>query len=215
LSIRYGIVTPYTSYLVTEEMPLGEAERARIAGEQFNDMATQPAAPAYGQQAVEKAAEQGALSGADSAAELPVEAASSVRIVGSRAFVLADGVWIDTAFDPEAMQTEKVAFLSDDYFALAAARPELAAAFALGERVIALSDGVAYEVVGSGEPADSLDIPPTPTPATEPDVFPQATPVSPDQPSVPGTFPCVAGLIPLTVLPFAMLLVHLLRRLIA
>ena len=36
LSIRYGIVTPYTSYLVTEEMALGAEAQDRIAGETYN-----------------------------------------------------------------------------------------------------------------------------------------------------------------------------------
>ena len=45
------------------------------------------------------------------------------------------------------METTTVEFLSDEYFALLASNPDLAEAFALGDRVIAFSDGVAYEVV--------------------------------------------------------------------
>jgi Ca-activated chloride channel homolog len=45
LSIRYGIVTPYTSYLVTEEMPLGAAEQERIAGEQYSQLQSAPLRP--------------------------------------------------------------------------------------------------------------------------------------------------------------------------
>ncbi len=47
LSIRYGIVTPYTSYLVTEEMPLGAAEQERIAGEQYSQLQAAPSAPVF------------------------------------------------------------------------------------------------------------------------------------------------------------------------
>ena len=85
--------------------------------------------------------------------------------MGARTFVLIDGVWTDTGFDPQAMQTVKIGFLSDDYFALAASRAELGAAFALGSRVIALSDGVAYEVVEDASLVTTpVEIPPTRTP---------------------------------------------------
>ena len=207
LSIRYGIVTPYTSYLVTEEMPLGAAEQERIARDQYNQLSTMPAAPASGQEAVEKAADESALAGAQAAAPNSSEAVETVRIVGSRTFVLSEGAWVDTTFDPTKMKTVKVAFLSNDYFALVDSRPELAAAFALGTKVIALSSGVAYEVVEEGASVKPVDIPPT-KPVDRPPVEtqpsgPVSTPVvaSPDTPTVPGTMPCASGLLSLVCLP--------------
>jgi Ca-activated chloride channel family protein len=199
LSIRYGIVTPYTSYLVTESMPLGAAEQERIAKEAFQDLAGAPA-ETTGQGAVERAADQGALQEADSAAAPPAEAAQTVRILGARTFVFADGVWTDTGFDPSRMQTVKVPFLSKDYFALAAARPELGVAFALGKRVIALADGVVYEVVEAGASGDQIQALPTYTPAAEPAPGnpPTPEPVTPASPGArsPGGIPCLGGLLP-------------------
>ncbi|MBA4379296.1 MAG: hypothetical protein C0393_01165 [Anaerolinea sp.] len=200
LSIRYGIVTPYTSYLVTEEMSLGAAEQQRIANEQYSQMATAPAAPAFGATAVQKASDQGALAGAESAAAPSAEAAEVVKIVGSRTFVLSEGVWVDTAFDPDTMQTTKVAFISDDYFALADSRPELAAAFALGLRVIALSDSMAYEVVDSDTPTAPIQIPPTLTPKS-------STTYSSDTPTPASpAFPCASGF--LALLPVGVILLR-------
>ncbi|HBG74225.1 MAG: hypothetical protein A2X25_03710 [Chloroflexi bacterium GWB2_49_20] len=200
LSIRYGIVTPYTSYLVTEDMPLGAAEQQRIANDQYSTMATAPAEPAYGAPAVDKAAEQGQMAGADSAIAPSENIADVVKIVGARTFVNSNGIWMDTSFDPEKMQTIRVSFLSDDYFALSAARPELAAAFALGSRVIVLSDGIAYEVVDSNETSQPVQIPPTLTPKTGTSIIPgdgtTSTPTS--------NLPCASGL--LAFLPFGMLL---------
>jgi Ca-activated chloride channel family protein len=203
LSIRYGIVTPYTSYLVTEPLALGEAEQQRIAAEQFDQFQAEAAAPASGQEAVEKAQAQGTLAGADSVAAPPSEAARSVKIVGARTFVFNGTVWTDTAFDPDKMETVKVAFLSADYFSLANSRPELAAAFALGQSVIAISDGIAYEILPEGEPTGPVDIPPTITPQSFP-VDPLATPsplpagpdeeTPPTQPA-PGMLPCASGLL--------------------
>lgn len=218
LSIRFGIVTPYTSYLVTEDMPLGAAEQDRIARDAYSDMQAQAAAPSSGQEAVEKAAGQGNLAEAEAPAAAPAESADRVRSVGPRTFVLSDGRWMDTAFDPDRMQTTRVAFLSEDYFALIAARPELAAAFALGPSVVAFADGIAYEVVADGSPVAPVDVPATQAP--EPEQGPErpatATPPAgrpdPTRPaegggqSVPvaaepaGTRGCLAGLLPLVLL---------------
>ena len=206
LSIRYGIVTPYTSYLVTEPMPLGEAGQSRIANQAFEELQSAPTAPSSGQEAVEKAADQGLMAGAQAPAAPDEQAAGRVKIVGSHTFVLNDQTWIDTAFDPDRMLTSKVAFLSEDYFALVQARPDLADAFALGSSVIALSEGVAYEVVPQEQAVEPLDIPlgdesPTqtpvePTPAQLPSDLP-GTDVGPADPA-PGL--CPSALLPLGLL---------------
>jgi Ca-activated chloride channel family protein len=210
LSIRYGIVTPYTSYLVTEPMILGEAGADRIAQQELSTIEAMPTAEAYGRAAVEKAAGQGALSGADSASIPPADVANTVRIIGARTFVLVGDTWTDTAFDPQSMQTVKVAFLSDDYFALSEGNPELAAAFALGLKVIALSGGVAYEVVDSGAKVEPLDLPTT---APEPDITRTPAP-RPTQAPAPGTMPCAGGLLPLVILPLGLALIGLYKKMV-
>jgi Ca-activated chloride channel family protein len=168
LSIRYGIVTPYTSYLVTEETPLGSAEQQRLAEDTFGKMLAMPTAAPSGQAAVQSSVDAGAMQGASNAPAVQGEAASSVRVVGSRTFVLSDGKWIDTAFDPDTMKTTQVKFLSTEYFNLAADHPELADAFALGEQVIALSNGTAYEVVAGETTSQPTNITPTPSSPIKP-----------------------------------------------
>lgn len=160
LSIRYGIVTPYTSYLVTEPMALGSHAQEGIANDAFEKLLSAPTVVS-GEEAVERAAAESAISEAEVPLVLTGDAADVVRTAGARTFRLVDGVWIDTAFDPDTMTTTKVPFLSDDYFALADARSDLADAFALGERVIALAGGVAYEVIGDDEIGDPI-VPPPP-----------------------------------------------------
>jgi Ca-activated chloride channel family protein len=158
LSVRYGIITPYTSFLIDEDDILTEEGRDE-AGEA---MRTATPAPAVGAPAAERAEKEGDLYDSESVGggeALPEEAAQVVRLVGSKTFLLQGGVWIDTAFDPSKMTTVKVGFGSDEYFDLLAARPEWGAYFALGARVILVAEGVAYEVVESrGGP---VDIPPT------------------------------------------------------
>lgn len=228
LSIRYGIVTPYTSYLITEPAPLGAAEQNRIAEEQFMELEAAPAASTYGRDAVEKAAAQGELAESDAVAVPVAEAVNVVRVIGSRTFLLTDGVWIDTAFDPDTMQTLKVAFLSDDFFALVESRSDLAAMFALGAKVIAISEGIAYEVVAVDAPADDIDIPPrnieddndaeknSVNPSLpevqpmEPEVKPEAEPdVEPELIPADRMLPCLGGLLPLFLFPFGILILVL------
>jgi Ca-activated chloride channel family protein len=207
LSIRYGIVTPYTSYLVSETNPLSAAERERIAVEQFNQLQSSPAAPASGQAAVEKAANLGEMEGAQAPAAPAQEIAQRIRVAGSRTFLFDGEKWIDTAFDPGQMQAIKVAFLSEDYFDLIAAQPDLAAAFALGQRVIALAGGKAYEVVPEEEFVAPVEIPltETPTAAAASTPAPDSSP-TPGQPtstpvsSAPAAGPCAAGLLPIGLL---------------
>jgi len=207
LSIRYGIVTPYTSYLVTDKVPLGEAEQQRLANETFGQIQAMPTAAPAGQAAVQSAADAGAMQGAGSAPELKGEASTTVRVLGSHTFVLSDGKWIDTAFDPDTMNATQIEFLSPDYFTLVAGNPELADAFSLGEQVIAISDSVVYEVVPSNTAVQHVSNTPISTPSS-PDV-PTTTPVSPIRPGqtptqVPPNQPsgiCGAGLIPLILIP--------------
>lgn len=212
LSIRYGIVTQYTSYLVTEEVPLGEAEHERIAGEQFDQMQTAPLAPSFGREAVEKADAEGALADAEAPIAPSQEIAEIVRIVGSRTYVLSNNIWVDTAFDPETMETQKVSFLSDEYFKLVELRSELAAGFALGTKVIAMSDGVAYEVVESTDDPDPINLPATFTPIpNKPGLIstqtinvlaPTKTPIDiSTQKPAPGMMPCAGGMFPLVFIP--------------
>ena len=162
LSIRYGIVTPYTSYLVTEPSPLGIEEQERIAAEQFNKFSDQAALPSFGKQAVEEAEGQSSLANADAVAAAPAEALGKVHTIGSHTFILSDGVWMDTMYDPERMEVIEIEFLSNEYFTLARNRPELAAAFALGSRVIVISGDEIYEVVEGPLSNDDADPQPPP-----------------------------------------------------
>jgi Ca-activated chloride channel family protein len=173
--------------LISDEDILTQTGREEAAEEY---MATPTMAPS-GAPAVEMAEEEKEMRSADSAAPPSAagegtgqeETGRTVRHVGAKTFVLEDGMWMDTAFDPEAMRTEKVGFGSEAYFELLAARPAWGDYLALGDRVIFVAGTggttVAYEiVVGEGEPIEALPMetaaPPEPTdepgdddPATE------------------------------------------------
>jgi hypothetical protein len=153
--------------------------------------ATAAPAPASGQGAVDRSSAEKALAGAQGAPAVIMppglggvstdeygNVISPVRYVGDKTFILSDGVWTDTTFDPDTMKTVQVSFGSDDYFALMASRPEWGRYFALGDHVIVLLEGTAYEVREGAAP-----------PVTPPASVTPATGASPGQTPIVGPTP--------------------------
>ncbi len=147
LSIRYGIVTPYTSYLVTEPPALGAVEQERLSTLTFGEMKGAAAAPSFGADAVQKAEGQNSLAQAESAPIITSDASQTIKNVGSRTFVLRDGIWTDTAYDPDTMVVKKIKFLSDGYFELSHSNPSLAACFSLGTQVLVVDGSSVIQIV--------------------------------------------------------------------
>ncbi len=154
LSIRHGIVTPYTSYLVTEPAPFGEDAIDVIAR---SAAATATPFAASGEESVTAADAAAELSTTDLAAAPGEQYRDIVVTAGGRTMRQLDGVWIDTTYDP-TMERVRVAFGSDDYFALATSSPTMASTLAVGQHVIVVADGVAYEIVDAGADSDELPI---------------------------------------------------------
>jgi hypothetical protein len=164
--VRFGIITPYTSYLAKEpELALTGEGRGDIVDREVHSGGG-AVAPASGAGAVDKSVGQEALRQADSAynntpipapvqggggtggaSESVVEDSGTlVKQVLDKAFVLQDETWIDTAYDSSKMSITKVAFASDVYFSLLGKYPNLSRYFALGQKVIVVLNGKAYEV---------------------------------------------------------------------
>jgi Ca-activated chloride channel family protein len=164
LSVRYGIITPYTSFLIEEDDILSQTARDQAASEiaaeaadlraSSSGAAAVGAADAFGNLAQAEApapmiAMPTMTAGGEFDEEAIAQAAAQnpIRTVGDKTFIQQNGIWTDTTFDPDTMETQKVVFLSDDYFALLDSSPALGEYFALGDRVIVVVDGTAYEVV--------------------------------------------------------------------
>jgi hypothetical protein len=72
----------------------------------------------------------------------------AIQAVGDRTFVWRNEKWVDTTYDPDVMdEPVQLPFLSDIYFTLLEAQPRVAEYYALGEAVIFVLDGIAYEIV--------------------------------------------------------------------
>jgi Ca-activated chloride channel homolog len=152
LATRFGIATPYTSFLV-EEPAAGVAPTPQVfglpspggAGDRRGGPAAAPTAleARSGAAAVQKAQEAAGLRESDA---VQGAGAETVRHVGDKTFVLKDGVWTDTAFDPAKMKAETIKFGSDRYFRLLTDTPAIGRYLALGDKVMIVIHGKAYSI---------------------------------------------------------------------
>ena len=151
LGTRYGIVTPYTSYLALEENRAKDVTRTalprRLGGLGGNVMAA-PSADlnaSTGRAAVLQSKKTREMLEAEQVST--TDSSSRVRSVAGKTFYLRDKIWTDAEFKPEARLPETVLkFGSDEYFALLKSKPAIAQFFALGEQVIVVLDGRIYRV---------------------------------------------------------------------
>ncbi len=156
LSKRYGIPTPYTSYLVEETGPavkhpapavwggLGGAEDLASAGSWMRGRSEKAPASAA-ELSVRESKTIGDLKRA-AVAPSPY-GGGAVRYVEGKTFRLAAGTWHDLALDDESgTPVVEVEFGSKEYFDLLQEHPDLAPYFALGQKVEVLSEGVTYRV---------------------------------------------------------------------
>ncbi len=178
LSTRYGVITPYTSFLIEEDDIIAQTGAPNLQAEA--EQALSAPAEVSGAAAVDRAAVEGSLSAAEAplpmatmvvsgdsgqaVAQVPVQSASR------RTFFLRGGVWVDSIYDGES-EPRVIPFASDAYFDLLNNQPELGEALALGEEIIVVIDGDAYRVTAQGDGAARPD-----TPQSEPQITEQATP---------------------------------------
>jgi Ca-activated chloride channel family protein len=181
LSLRFGIVTPYTSYLVEEPdtQPIREtldgggaqARPQNLASAResvYAAAADEAAAPASGEAAVQSSVMRETLRSAKG-----VDEHQDVRFAGGRTFVRAAStasaeggkgtLWLDTSYS-EGQDVETVAFASDRYFELAA-DPAIAEILALSKEVLFVEDGGNAIRVTADENASSNESDPTPNEA--------------------------------------------------
>lgn len=169
LSVRYGIITPYTSFLITEDDILSGEGRDRATSalreesESLSNVTSGSSAVTAADTTANLQSAQAplapqptqAMGGApgtiDNDEEINgyLKSTNPLKTIQGKTFILLNDVWTDTTFDPDTMTTEKIEFLSDAYFDLLTNNPVLGDYFAIGERVIVVIDDKAYEVVSA------------------------------------------------------------------
>lgn len=163
LGTRYGIVTPYTSFLVTEDMKdVGRRNlpmEQRRALDSMAQMAPPSAGPASvgglgssrartGENAVVYSKAEGKMKESDKI-ESPESYLTNVRTVADKTFQLKGEEWVDTdVTGSSSLPGVEVQFGSDEFFNLIAKEPKLAEFFSLGKKVTVVFRGKIYRVTG-------------------------------------------------------------------
>ncbi|HTG17348.1 MAG TPA: VWA domain-containing protein [Blastocatellia bacterium] len=157
LGTRYGIVTPYTSFLVTEDMKdIGrhttmEQVRAldsmtRMAPGSIGGISGGAPAAASGESAVVYSRAEREMKESAKIAS-PESYLTTVRTVGDKTFQLKGEEWTDTEFkDSSTLQKVEVQFGSEEFFNLIAKEPKLSEFFSLGKKVTVVFKGKVYRV---------------------------------------------------------------------
>ncbi len=177
LGTRYGIVTPYTSYLALEPgagQPItsGPVNGRRPTGV-FGGLSGVSPADAPRPKSTDSVTVVSALpdlnagatqsSGAGAVAQSKRARAqqestvlekdklsSAVQRVGRKTFYLRDDGWTDGEYKAEAKLPEtSIVFGTDEYFALLKEKPALSEFFALGEKVVVVFEGRVYRVTAA------------------------------------------------------------------
>ena len=190
LSLRYGIITPYTSFLVEEPGHTLTSEGRDRAAQEFTQSLEAAPMASSGEKAVEDAKmreELGAADAAPSAGEMlpannhghntaPIH---GIRYVGEKTFLCDAEICIDTLFIPDQMTPQEIVFMSETYWQLLEKHPEFTAYFSVGkESYFVAADGTSYHFrLGSdtdvvlrpevSTPTKQVDLP-TPIPTVTP-----------------------------------------------
>jgi len=159
LGTRYGIVTPYTSYLALEDARVTQhfmreqaQRRATTGGGGFGNANSANAPPpkvmapvVTGAEAVQQSKMQREQQDRIQLREEMYK--DAVRRVAGKTFYLVDGVWTDSEFKAESQLPETVlVFGSDEYFELLKQNAKLGSYFSLGQRVVVVLEGRVYRV---------------------------------------------------------------------
>ncbi|MCE5257689.1 MAG: VWA domain-containing protein [Chloroflexi bacterium] len=151
LSLRYGIITPYTSFLIDETEDVlslqgrEAAAKALATSAPANEAEGAAASQAVGAEAVQKSVDQDALRDA----EVAQNGSAQVKTVGNKSFILQSGTWVDTLYQA-SQPTHEILYGSDRYFQLLD-EFDWGRYLALGADVIVVADGEAYHIGPQGQ----------------------------------------------------------------
>ncbi len=154
LAKRYGIVTPYTSYLVAPDTHTATGGPIAMKGDKpfKNKLA---ASESYGGRAVQESKDMAqvrkveGLHELDRAAERRNRGAYRImRTIGAKTFYFSGGVWHDSEYNAKKhTEIEKIKLASDRYMELVKEKPSLVRFLSLGKMIL-LFDGKTYQITG-------------------------------------------------------------------
>ncbi len=136
LGLKYGIVTPYTSFLVTEKERLSIAAAAPEAQEALAAGRVSGAGAVKLARATQTFKEVEQVSGVIS---------EKIRYKNDKTFYFKDNFWVDSDYK-EGSPVIEVRFNSDAYFRLISDRPGLAKYLSVAQNVIVAFEGKTYKI---------------------------------------------------------------------
>jgi Ca-activated chloride channel homolog len=155
LGTRYGLVTPYTSYLATDGSMANVSQGAPMAA----DMAIagkRKAAEVSGAGAVRLSAQQNAMQSntfavstedKDRDDQIILRNTAQNQFVANKNFINQSNVWVDSEYSATGRLPEvNIRFASDDYFRLIETERGISQYLALGEQVVIVWKGKVYRI---------------------------------------------------------------------
>ncbi len=137
LGLKYGIVTPYTSFLVTEQ------ERVALEAAAPEARAAISSRTVTGAGAVKAARVSQKFKGRDRAEEV---VSKMIRYKKDKTFYLKDGYWIDSDYK-EGSPVKEIRFDSEAYYRLLIDEPGIAPYFSVASKIIVSYKGVNYKIL--------------------------------------------------------------------
>lgn len=158
LGTRYGIVTPYTSYLATDGsfLTMDAARRSLPAGAALGGSILRDES---GKRAVTLSKQQNTMQSnvrvtpnegdpRNVTPQIFVQNTAQNQFVGTKNFIQQTNVWVDAEYKKEKNLPEvKLQFASNEYFDVLNQEKGLAQYFALGEEVVVVWKGKVYRIV--------------------------------------------------------------------
>ena len=157
LGTRYGLVTPYTSYLATDGS-LANISRDAPAAMRVDMLSAgaRKAAEKSGSDAVKMSVQQNSAQmnsraaaddSKDEREQIIIRNTTQNQFVANKNFINQSGVWFDSEYRETSRLPEvSIRFASDEYFKLVESDREVVQYLALGEQVVFLWKGKVYRI---------------------------------------------------------------------
>ena len=137
LGLKYGIVTPYTSFLVTEK------ERLSLEAAAPEAKAAISARQVTGVGAVKIARATQRFKAGERAAEV---ISQKIRYKKDKTFYLKDSYWVDSDYK-EGSPVKEIPFNSEEYFHLISDKPGIALYLSVASKIILSFKGKSYKII--------------------------------------------------------------------
>ena len=152
LSKKYGIITEYTSFLVDADYRLAAHELAPQATKKLAESSLDVVGAGAVNRAQATKGQMGALQAPQAFVDAGGKEQKVTRMaqIGNRTFFKKDGLWVDSEYEGK-IEAIEVKNLSEAYFKLLDAVPEIGRYLALGDEVIFFLQGKAIHVSDEGK----------------------------------------------------------------